>query len=435
MRTHIIIALFVCVFSACGTRGPAALFKKQSPHEAYAQSLQSAGLQKSGLTRKWLASAQNSLLKPVSITLPYHETGFFDAAEPRAAAFRFAAKRGQQLTVTTQKRSIDSVKLFVDLWLNETSRSNFSKPLDFADTLNSPLTYNVDADGEYILRLQPELLQDLQYTLTLTTGPSLGFPVQKGANWNIGSYWGVDRDAGARRHEGIDIFAPKLTPAVAAAAGTVTAVNENYLGGLTVWMSPDGTNYTLYYAHLDKQIAVRGQKVMPGDTLGLIGNTGNARTTPPHLHFGIYTYGGAINPLPFVEQVRNRISAVHAPLLQLNKPVRIKPAKLNALSLTDDQPLTLYRHDLALVLSAERNNYRLLLADGRQVFASAQSVEILSPIRKTQYPADRPLLNHPGKNALQKKLVPAGTAVFVLAAYGEYFYVESEGETGWMSRG
>ncbi|MGY8915482.1 MAG: peptidoglycan DD-metalloendopeptidase family protein, partial [Flavobacteriales bacterium] len=58
-----------------------------------------------------------------------------------------------------------------------------------------------------------------------------------------------------------------------------------------------------YYAHLDSIIARDGQRVKRGDTLGLVGNTGNARTTPPHLHFGIYGRGtGAINPLSFLKQ-------------------------------------------------------------------------------------------------------------------------------------
>ena len=47
-----------------------------------------------------------------------------------------------------------------------------------------------------------------------------------------------------------------------------------------------------------------GNRVRVGDTLGFVGNTGNAKTTPPHLHFGIYTRGGAIDPLPFVKQTK-----------------------------------------------------------------------------------------------------------------------------------
>lgn len=435
MRILVFLLLFVTLITSCGTRGPAALFKKQTPHEAYAQSLKSAGLQKTGLAKRWLASAGNTSVKPVSIQLPYRETGFFDASEPRAAAFRFAAKRGQMLFISLQKKSADSVKIFLDIWLDERTTGKELKAVAHADTLNSPLEYAVDEDGQYLLRLQPELLQDVQYTLAVTTGPSLGFPVIKGAKSNIGSIWGVNRDAGARRHEGIDIFAPKLTPAVAAAAGTVTRVNENNLGGLTVWMRPEGKDYTLYYAHLDKQIAVDGQKVMPGDTLGLIGNTGNARTTPAHLHFGIYGFGGAMNPLPFVEQVYTKAKPVTAALTNLNENVRVKSARKNTTALNDSMPVNLYRYDQARVIAANLNEYRLLLPDGKEVLLPATSVERLRAFRNMNYTVSKPLLNKPAKNALQKMLIPAGKNMAVLAAYNGYYYVDFEGEKGWVSRG
>ncbi len=41
-----------------------------------------------------------------------------------------------------------------------------------------------------------------------------------------------------------------------------------------------------------------GDVVAPGTPLGTVGNTGNARTTPPHLHYGIYGREGALDPLP-----------------------------------------------------------------------------------------------------------------------------------------
>ena len=56
----------------------------------------------------------------------------------------------------------------------------------------------------------------------------------------------------------------------------------------------------MYYAHLDKQLVHEGQQVKKGDVVGLVGNTGNARFTPSHLHFGVYTVKGPIDPLPFV---------------------------------------------------------------------------------------------------------------------------------------
>lgn len=68
-----------------------------------------------------------------------------------------------------------------------------------------------------------------------------------------------------------------------------------------MWIRDQERRNSLYYAHLDSIIATPGMKVKPGDTIGLVGNTGNARTTPPHLHFGIYrSYSGAQNPLPYI---------------------------------------------------------------------------------------------------------------------------------------
>ncbi|MGD2123720.1 MAG: M23 family metallopeptidase, partial [Gemmatimonadota bacterium] len=52
---------------------------------------------------------------------------------------------------------------------------------------------------------------------------------------------------------------------------------------------------SIYYAHLDEPLVEDGQQVQAGDTIGLVGNTGNARTTPPHLHFGAYQRG-AMDP-------------------------------------------------------------------------------------------------------------------------------------------
>src|SRR5690606_37952339 len=85
-------------------------------------------------------------------------------------------------------------------------------------------------------------------------------------------------------------------------SGRITSVKEGGLGGKTVWMRPEGRNISLYYAHLDSQSVSIGQRVAEGDTVGFVGNTGNARTTPPHLHFGIYSMGGAVDPLPYVKK-------------------------------------------------------------------------------------------------------------------------------------
>ncbi|HYC27431.1 MAG TPA: M23 family metallopeptidase, partial [Chitinophagaceae bacterium] len=137
--------------------------------------------------------------------------------------------------------------------------------LKFADSTGS-LAWE---DQQLILRLQTELLAAVSYTLDITTGPSLAFPVQGANNADIGSIWGDPRDAGARSHEGIDIFGKRGTPALAASDGRIMSVREGGLGGKQVWMKPEGRIISLYYAHLDSQLVTMGQRVKAGDTIGL----------------------------------------------------------------------------------------------------------------------------------------------------------------------
>lgn len=111
--------------------------------------------------------------------------------------------------------------------------------------------------------------------------------------------WGGARSEG-RKHEGIDIFARRGTPVLSSTEGIVTDVGTNRLGGLVVWvMGPGGQRH--YYAHLDRQADVTaGMRIAPGHVLGYVGDTGNARGTPPHLHYGIYDSAGARNPYPLL---------------------------------------------------------------------------------------------------------------------------------------
>jgi murein DD-endopeptidase MepM/ murein hydrolase activator NlpD len=129
---------------------------------------------------------------------------------------------------------------------------------------------------------------------------SLAFPVA-GRRSNIGSYWGASRDGGRRSHKGIDIFAKKGTPVVAIADGVVTSRGKTPVGGKVLWLKSSKHNWTAYYAHLDKQKVKSGQYVKKGQVIGTVGNTGNARYTPSHLHFGIATSKGWVNPLPYVK--------------------------------------------------------------------------------------------------------------------------------------
>lgn len=132
---------------------------------------------------------------------------------------------------------------------------------------------------------------------------SILMPVQGVPRGRVANTWRAPR-SGGRKHEGQDIFARRGTPVVAAADGVVTRVGGGELGGKAVFVTGRGAR-TYYYAHLDSYAPGMelGRVVNRGDVVGFVGNTGNARGTPPHLHFGIYTTTGAINPLPLIEPV------------------------------------------------------------------------------------------------------------------------------------
>ncbi len=159
-------------------------------------------------------------------------------------------------------------------------------------------------------------------SFTFANPSDLLFPVA--GKSNVGSFWGASRDGGKRKHEGIDIFAKKGTPVVAITDGVITTVANMPIGGKTVWLQCDGKSYTAYYAHLDKQYVHVGQVVKKGQVLGTVGNTGNARTTPSHLHFGLYTSRGAINPYPIVKNA----SKIKSPVTR-SVPDDIASTKIN----------------------------------------------------------------------------------------------------------
>jgi peptidoglycan LD-endopeptidase LytH len=99
--------------------------------------------------------------------------------------------------------------------------------------------------------------------------------------------WGAARSEG-RRHEGIDIFAPRGTAVTSSTPGIVLIVGTNRLGGRVVEVLGPGL-VLHYYAHLDRYAAIRsGQVVHGGDILGYVGDSGNAKGTPCHLHYGMY---------------------------------------------------------------------------------------------------------------------------------------------------
>ena len=266
-----------------------------SPHEEYLAGLERAGIAETPLALAWIAASTRVLAQPTHVTLPYAREFRFVGDQPAAYAFRVNLKRGQSLEAMTHVSTETPTAAFVDVF-----DISSSDPSHEAGQLRAT-SYEATADGDVIVRVQPELLRDGQLGVTLRAAPALRFPVVEGRARDLQSVFGDSRDAGRRAHEGVDIFARRGTPVVSATDGVVTRVAEGGLGGRVVWVWDVERGLRLYYAHLDEQRVSIGTRVSAGDVLGTVGNTGNARTTPPHLHFGIYERGhGAIDPYWFI---------------------------------------------------------------------------------------------------------------------------------------
>lgn len=272
--------------------------KINSPYLAYVHRLHEAGLDSMPLGRKWLEAGKAALEDSTLLNLPVQLETFVDAASPKVLSFRFEANEGEMLHIQLHNKAGDEGQLFVEIFEDRAEEQPPTVILSEVH-LAGEITYQVDNDGIYLIRLQPEMLIDVSFQLTVYKTASLAFPVQGKDRKAIMSFFGASRDGGRRKHKGVDIFAKKGTPILAAIDGQVSLRNGG-LGGKTVWQRVSGMS--LYYAHMDSQYVRAGQRVKVGDTLGTVGNTGNARHTPSHLHFGIYRRGkGAVDPLAFID--------------------------------------------------------------------------------------------------------------------------------------
>jgi peptidoglycan LD-endopeptidase LytH len=263
-------------------------------HDQYAIALRWTGLASSPEGRAWAAAADRAFMDPPRREGTFSSTGELAADAGAVLAWQFSARRGQRLAVSVAAPR-DTV--FLDLFSSDGKTRIASAP-----PRSTTLTTDVDRDGEFVIRMQPRLgtASATAYTIEQRLTASLLFPVQGLSGRAVQSGFGTARDSGRRRHEGIDIFAARGTPVVAGVDGWITRQTSNRLGGKVVWVWAPSRGISLYYAHLDEQLVAPGERVRAGDVLGTVGNTGNARGTSPHLHFGIYALGGAVDPFPFV---------------------------------------------------------------------------------------------------------------------------------------
>lgn len=429
------ILLFVVamglILIGCNTTSPVSSIFKGPPYKRYIRSLEKADLDKTLMAQLWLRAGEKALQDSILINLPFSESGYFNAGEPGARSYRFEAREGQILTVNGAVVAKNNARLFIDLfhW-----KGNEWASLSHGDsTLN--LTYEFNKDHQCLIRIQPELLVTAYYTINLSLTPVLINPVAGATNKSIGSFYGAPRDGGKRSHEGVDIFAKKGTPIIAPTDGYVSRVGNNNLGGKVVWMQDTKRGHAYYFAHLDSQVVTTGTKVKQGDTLGTVGNTGNARFTPAHLHFGIYqrkskdplnyirTLEAKVNTLPWdttLTQPDYKVSAK-------NTPLRTGPGEkhLTTISLAKDTYLK--------VIAQSENWYRVLLPNEKQGFVQKQKISPIQKGKREKLKHATVLLSETHAEATPLAHLASDSAVEVLAQFENYRYVRTpNGLMGWL---
>jgi murein DD-endopeptidase MepM/ murein hydrolase activator NlpD len=121
-----------------------------------------------------------------------------------------------------------------------------------------------------------------------------------------------DARSEGRVHDAIDIEAPRGTPVVAAADGTIVKLFQSERGGTTIYQLSGDSKYIYYYAHLERYAdgLAAGHFARQGETIAYVGDTGNAGAGNYHLHFSValvadpkrYWEGTNINPYPLLHK-------------------------------------------------------------------------------------------------------------------------------------
>ncbi|MEO9870573.1 M23 family metallopeptidase [Ekhidna sp.] len=353
LASIILIALF---FWGCDKEKIPERFYPRNDHHAYWYSLKQANLLNSALGKEWLAASENPFDDQIKVTLPYQEAFVISDLKPDAIGYRFSVKRGQRILVDIQLITEDTTRIFVDLFRVENDSLKEYRQVASADS-TLQLGFEPRRDASYLLRIQPELLRGGNFSITIENVPTLAFPVAGKNKRAIQSFFGDPRDGGRRDHHGVDIFAKRHTPIIAPTKAEVRFVGVRGLGGKVVWLYDRKRGTNLYFAHLQEQKVKKYQMVNPGDTIGTVGNTGNARFTPPHLHFGIYK-NGPINPYAFIVEEYKRPEPLIPDSILLGRKVILNNQLLlmSEMSRTAQVKDTLYA-GASISINAVNHNY------------------------------------------------------------------------------
>lgn len=420
--------------SSCGTTTLIEAPPPPAAFESYADALERTGLAGKAIGAAWLSAGKHALEHAPEVLLPHRAVVYFDPHTPSSRAFRFMLRRGQRLTLSAEGDAAGVV--FLDLFREPPALDAAVAPSleRVAGSDAGALIFEVAVDGAYVARVQPELMIGGRFELSLEAVGALSFPVSGKASDAIKSPFGAPRDGGRRKHEGVDIFAPKGTPVLAAADGWIARAGEGGLGGKSIWQHVTGKNYGLYYAHLDQHLVGAGTWVRAGDEIGTVGNTGNARFTPPHLHFGIYQRR-ALDPSPFLFRPMQPAPAPDVPAELFGAWSRVGRRAANVRGEPSARgPLleTLKKHTAVRVVGGIGKWAEVETSEGRRGFVFAKLLEPAAlPVGTMEVSSGWEIFRGPGVGAVPTATLTAQRAIVLAHGDGES-YVNAGGRLGWV---
>lgn len=423
--------------AACGAAPEITRTPPDAPTRAeYTRALAEFGLTRAAVGKDWIAAGERALAAPVTTAPPFREAGYLAPDAPAAVAYRFDVRRGRKIVIEVAFESTTPARVFIDLFqLAPDGSIDAPRLVAEADPGAMRLEYEARRDAPHVIRLQPEALRGGRYTIVYKTEASLAFPVPGLSLEAIHSTFGAPRDAGRRDHHGVDIFAAHGTPVVAAVDGIVTTRTSN-LGGQVIWLRDRRTGRNVYYAHLSGWAVADGADVKIGDVIGFVGNTGNARTTPPHLHFGVYERGPA-DPYPFLQPPDRPAAALTASMELVERWGRTRrrgTAVRARASAAAPAVRTLEAGVVLRVVAASGSFYRVALPDASGGYvAHADVAPAATAASRVRVGADVALFAAPAADAPVMHTTDRARELDVLGAFGRYRLVRVDDRLAWMA--
>lgn len=398
-------------------RGPARR-RSPPPSEDYAKALERTGMAKRAVGQRWLAAARAAVEEAGVVTMPHQELVGFQELTPDARGWRVTLKRGQKLSVLLEGQS-GRGQTFVDvLAVYGSGRQGYTLKSAESGTETSTKTaldfsFEARRDGDYVVRVQPEIFAYGVWRVGLSLAPSYAFPVEGADHRAVKSFFGAPRDRGRRRHHGVDIFAEKGTPVLAVVDGEIFHRGVDNLGGNVVWQWDPDRRLRIYYAHLEDWAVRSGERVKQGEVVGWVGNTGNAITTPPHLHFGVFD-PRPVDPFPFIDDQVRPPSPLPLGPHELGSWARVRRKSLELKDGLGTQALVrrvLPQHTALTVIASLPGGHQVALADGERGYVQSDALEPATSALRWIEPGPLRIYQRPADDA-----VPTSTQLRTIAA-------------------